>query len=53
MNELKEILGEALELVMETIEQHIEGFFVKPCNLIAKLCVLSSYKSRVWLVILA
>ena len=36
LNELKEILGEALELVMETIEQHIEGFFVQALQLDTK-----------------
>ena len=36
LNELKEILGEALPLVMETIEQHIEGFFVQALQLDTK-----------------
>ena len=36
LNELKELLGDALTLVLETIEQHINCFLYKPCNLTLK-----------------
>ncbi|WP_221901071.1 hypothetical protein [Bathymodiolus platifrons methanotrophic gill symbiont] len=33
LNELKELLGDALTLVLETIEQHINCFFIQALQL--------------------
>ena len=36
LDELKAILGDAATLVMETIESHIQGFFVQALQLDAR-----------------
>jgi hypothetical protein len=46
LEKLKSIQGDALTMVLETIEAHVQSFFVQALPFTPRLCGLRPYKSK-------